>query len=48
MDSEHLKKYGKTVTAYDIWKCLGPIWRGINAVKLVKVKDLDGNELNNY
>ena len=30
--------------AYDIWKCLGPIWRGINAVKLVKVKDLDGNE----
>ena len=30
--------------AYDIWKCLGPIWRGINGVKLTKVKDLDGNE----
>jgi hypothetical protein len=30
--------------AYAIWKCLGPIWRGINDVKLVKVKDLDGNE----
>ena len=30
--------------AYAIWKCLGPIWRGINDVKLTKVKDLDGNE----
>ena len=30
--------------AYAIWKCLGPIWRGINEVQLVKVKDLDGNE----
>ena len=30
--------------AYAIWKCLGPIWRGINGVKLTKVKDLDGNE----
>ena len=30
--------------AYDIWKCLGPIWRGINGVKLSKIKDLDGNE----
>ena len=27
-----------------LWKCLGPIWRGINAVKLVKVKDLEGVE----
>ena len=26
-------------TAKDIWKCLGPIWRGINDVK----KDKDGN-----
>ena len=23
--------------AYDIWKCLGPIWRGINGVKLSKI-----------
>ena len=30
--------------AYDIWKCLGPIWRGINGVKLTKVKELDGTE----
>ena len=30
--------------AYAIWKCLGPIWRGINDVKLTKIKDLDGNE----
>jgi len=30
--------------AYAIWKCLGPIWRGINGVKLTKVKDLDGTE----
>ena len=30
--------------AYDIWKCLGPIWRGINGVKLSKIKDLDFEE----
>jgi len=30
--------------AYAIWKCLGPIWRGINGVKLTKVKELDGTE----
>ena len=38
------KEVWENGTAYDIWKCLGPIWRGINAVKLTKVKDLDGNE----
>jgi len=31
-------------TAKDIWKCLGPIWRGINKVFPVKVKELDGTE----
>jgi len=30
--------------AYAIWKCLGPIWRGINDVKLTKIKELDGTE----
>ena len=30
--------------AYAIWKCLGPIWRGINGVKLTKIKELDGTE----
>jgi len=30
--------------AYDIWKCLGPIWRGINDVKKKTVRDLDGTE----
>tara|TARA_B100002003_G_scaffold239773_1_gene259524 strand:+ start:328 stop:1653 length:1326 start_codon:yes stop_codon:yes gene_type:complete len=29
-------------TAKEIWSCLGPIWRGINNVKLKK--DADGNE----
>ena len=28
--------------AYAIWKCLGPIWRGINGVKLTKIQELDG------
>ena len=30
--------------AYAIWKCLGPIWRGINGVKFTKIKELDGTE----
>ena len=38
------KEVWENGTAKDIWKCLGPIWRGINGVKLTKVKDLDGNE----
>jgi len=28
--------------AYAIWKCLGPIWRGINDVKLLKITQADG------
>ena len=28
-------------TAKDIWKCLGPIWRGINSMKKVNI---DGEE----
>lgn len=31
-------------TAHEIWACLGAIWRGINDVKKVTVRDLDGNE----
>ena len=38
-----LKKFGRTVIYY-IWKCLGTIWRGINGVKLTKIKELDGTE----
>jgi hypothetical protein len=30
--------------AYAIWKCLGPIWRGINDVQKKTVRDLDGTE----
>ena len=30
--------------AYAIWKCLGPIWRGINDVKKKTVRELDGTE----
>ena len=35
--------------AYDIWKCLGPIWRGINGVQKVLIEgkeELIGGELN--
>ena len=35
--------------AYDIWKCLGPIWRGINGVQKVMIEgkeELIGGELN--
>jgi len=28
--------------AYAIWKCLGPIWRGINGVQSKEIKELDG------
>ena len=28
--------------AYAIWKCLGPIWRGINGVHSKEVRELDG------
>ena len=27
------KRWEENDAAYDIWKCLGPIWRGINGVK---------------
>ena len=30
--------------AYDIWKCLGPIWRGINGVQKKIIKETDGTE----
>ena len=29
-------------TAYDIWKCLGPIWRGINDVQNKTITEADG------
>ena len=38
------KEVWENGTAKDIWKCLGPIWRGINKVFPVKVKELDGTE----
>ena len=38
------KEVWENGTAYDIWKCLGPIWRGINDVKKKTVRDLDGTE----
>ena len=39
------KEVWENGSAYDIWKCLGPIWRGINKVHLVKVKQLDGTTI---
>ena len=38
------KEVWENGTPYDVWKCLGPIWRGINKVFPVKVKELDGTE----
>jgi len=38
------KKVWEEGTAKDIWKCMGPIWRGINGVQKTIVKDLDGSE----
>jgi hypothetical protein len=34
--------YGQTVNAKDIWRCLGPIWRGINNMKK---KVVEGKEI---
>ncbi len=31
-------------TAKDIWRCLGPIWRGINGVQKKVIKEVDGTE----
>ena len=38
------KEVWENGSAKDIWKCLGPIWRGINKVFPTKVKELDGTE----
>ena len=32
------KEVWENGTAYDIWKCFGPIWRGINAVQKVMIE----------
>jgi hypothetical protein len=43
------KKRWEENDAYDIWKCLGPIWRGINGVQKVMIEgkeELIGGELN--
>ena len=42
------KKRWEENDAYDIWKCLGPIWRGINGVQKVMIEgkeELIGGEL---
>ena len=42
------KEVWENGTAYDIWKCFGPIWRGINGVQKVMVdgkEELMGGEL---
>ena len=42
------KEVWENGTAYDIWKCFGPIWRGINEVKKVMIEgkeELIGGEL---
>jgi len=38
------KEVWENGTAKDIWKCLGPIWRGINGVQKKVIKELDGSE----
>ena len=38
------KEVWETGTAKDIWKCMGPIWRGINGVQKTIIKELDGTE----
>jgi hypothetical protein len=42
------KEVWENGTAYDIWKCFGPIWRGINGVQKVMIEgkeELMGGEL---
>ena len=42
------KEVWENGTAYDIWKCFGPIWRGINEVKKVMIEgkeELIGGQL---
>jgi len=36
------KEVWENGSAKDIWKCLGPIWRGINGVQKKEIKELDG------
>ena len=48
MDFRAPKEVWEKDDAYDIWKCLGPIWRGINDVKKVMIEgkeELIGGEL---
>jgi len=43
------KEVWENGSAYDIWKCFGPIWRGINDVKKVMIEgkeELIGGQLN--
>ena len=43
------KEVWENGTAYDIWKCFGPIWRGINDVQKVMIEgkeELMGGQLN--
>ena len=37
------KEVWENGTAYDIWKCLGPIWRGINGVQKKIITEFDGS-----
>ena len=42
------KEVWENGTAYDIWKCFGPIWRGINDVQKVMIEgkeELMGGQL---
>ena len=38
------KKVWEEGTAKEIWRCMGPIWRGINGVQKTTIKELDGTE----
>ena len=38
------KEVWENGTAKDIWRCLGPIWRGINGVQKKVIKEVDGTE----
>lgn len=45
------KEVWENGTPYDIWKCFGPIWRGINGVKKVVIdgrEELIGGELGEH
>ena len=38
------KKVWEEGTAKEIWRCMGPIWRGINGVQKKIIKETDGTE----